>query len=130
MGNHRERCWGRARLQTLQGMTNHWSPLVIYPLGPETQDTNTGKGGKAIGKANLAKRKALLRGDFPHHSKERTRQQWAFFWRGLSHPMDRISNSLELIFGPGVVQRALTFSACRGQPQSPEQGPLQGKGPL
>lgn len=33
--------------------------------------------------------------------------------------MDRVSDALELISGPGFVQRALTSSACRGQPQSP-----------
>lgn len=47
----------------VQGMTNQWSPLGIYPLGPETQDTNTGKAEKTGRKANPARHEALPRGD-------------------------------------------------------------------
>lgn len=36
-----------------------------------------------------------------------------------SSPTGHASNSLELIFGPGFVQRVLTFSPSYGQPQSP-----------
>lgn len=108
-------------------MTNPLVPFVIYPQGPETQDEDTGKEEKTIRKTNVARYQALLRVDMSKLLL--IANLAAFFWHDLPHPMNHVSDSLELIFGPGFVQRVLTFSARRGQPQSPEQGLPQGKGP-
>lgn len=98
-------------------------PIRHLPPRARNQDKDTSKGERPFGNKS-GQIQALPGGGFPHRSQGLTWQPRAFFWHDLSCPMDHVSDSLESISGPGFVQRLLTFSACRGQPQSPEQGPL------